>query len=166
MLRGEGVGGINEKYSLPVRSAIKGKSRLLTMHIQHNQRLDGNPHASLQIRADEMHKFANLYIGLFQVCRQYLLLNGLLHLGAQIEEAKGNIKCRKNYSNRNCSNGQANKWQNMIFNFATRTKNTFRESKPRRKSCAHKEQRVAGIRECRKLVEKGNGNGNGKQKRS
>lgn len=51
------------------------------MHIQHNQGFYSNSHASLEIRADELHKFANLYIGLLQVCREFPLLDGLLHLG-------------------------------------------------------------------------------------
>lgn len=65
---------------------------LLTMYIQHNQRLDSNAHSRLQICTNQTHKFANLAVGLFQVCGELLLLDGLLDLQHK------NIKCIKKIS--------------------------------------------------------------------
>lgn len=51
------------------------------MNIQDNQRLHSNPDSGLQIRAHQLHQVGNLQIGLLQISRQLLRLDGLLHLG-------------------------------------------------------------------------------------
>lgn len=103
------------------------------MYIQHNQRLDSNAHSSLQIRTNKTHKFANLAVGLLQVCWKLPLLDGLLDLQHK------NIKCMKNFSRR-----KANKWQNMIFNFAMQEKNALR-LKAQEEKVAHKETARRGV---------------------
>jgi len=60
----------------------------LTVNIQDNQGLDGNPDSGLQIRAHQLHQVGNLQIGLLQISRQLLRLDGLLHL-VEVKKKKG-----------------------------------------------------------------------------